>query len=310
MPELPDITVYLEALETRVLGRRLEQMRVRNPFLLRTVSPPLATIEGRVVTSLQRIGKRIAFGFQGDYWLVLHLMIAGRLHWIVPGSKPARKQNAAVFQFPDGTLVLTEAGTRKRASLHLVHGSDALQEMDPGGIEITSCSEQKFASVLRSESHTLKRALTDPGLFSGIGNAYSDEILHAAQLSPVALTPKLSAEQIIRLYRATKEVLQKWVKILRDQAGNDFPEKVTAFRPEMAVHGKFGHACPTCGSKVQRIRYAENETDYCPTCQTGGRLLADRSLSLLLKKDWPKTAEELEEMRSARALPRAGAKTN
>ena len=310
MPELPDITVYLEALETRVVGKRLERVQVRNPFLLRTFNPPLASIEGRIVTGLQRIGKRIAFGFEGDYWLVLHLMIAGRLHWSGPGSKPAGKQAAAVFQFENGTVLLTEAGTQKRASLHLVHGAEALREMNPGGIDVTACSAEQFASVLRGENHTLKRALTDPRLFSGIGNAYSDEILHAAQLSPVALTQKLSPEQVARLHRATNEVLQKWVNLLREQAGENFPEKVTAFRPEMAVHGKFGCPCPVCGSKIQRIRYAENETNYCPTCQTGGRLLADRSLSLLLKMDWPKTAEELEEMRAVRTPPQGGVKTS
>lgn len=297
MPELPDITVYLEALEKRIQGKRLEQVQIRSPFLLRTARPPLEEIYGLEVTGLRRVGKRIALGFEREFWLVLHLMIAGRLHWSAPRGKLAGKQGAAAFHFSTGTLLLTEAGTRKRASLHVVQGENALRELDPGGIEVASASSTRFAEVLRSENHTLKRALTDPHLFSGIGNAYSDEILHAAQLSPVALTQKLPDEDIARLHRVTKEVLAKWVALLRKAAGNDFPENVTAFRPEMAVHGKFGRPCPRCGTTIQRIRYAKNETNYCPACQTKGRLLADRSLSLLLKSDWPKTAEELEEMR-------------
>jgi formamidopyrimidine-DNA glycosylase len=297
VPELPDITVYLEALERRVLGQPLEQVRVASPFLLRSVVPPLASVKGRKITSLRRIGKRIVFGLEEDLWLVLHLMIAGRLHWRESGAKLAGKVNLAAFDFPNGTLLLTEAGTKKRASLHLVQGETALRDLDPGGLEVVGCSLEAFAKALTLRNHTLKRALTDPRLFSGIGNAYSDEILHRARLSPIALTPKLSREQIQRLHRVTLETLADWTNQLRRQAGDEFPEKVTAFRPEMAVHGKFGQPCPVCGAKVQRIRYAANETNYCPTCQTGGRLLADRSLSLLLKRDWPKTPEELEELR-------------
>ena len=297
MPELPDITVYLEALECRVLGQTLKQVRIASPFLLRTAVPPLASVSGRKITALRRIGKRIVFGLEDDLWLVLHLMIAGRLHWREPGVKLAGKISLAAFDFPNGTLLLTEAGTKKRASLHLAQGETALRDLDPGGLEVVGCSLEAFAEALTRRNHTLKRALTDPRLFSGIGNAYSDEILHRARLSPIALTQKLSAEQIQTLHRVTQETLADWTNQLRRQAGDEFPEKVTAFRPEMAVHGKFGQPCPVCGAKVQRIRYADNETNYCPTCQTGGRLLADRSLSLLLKKDWPKTPEELEELR-------------
>jgi formamidopyrimidine-DNA glycosylase len=303
MPELPDLTIYLEALEARVLGTRLRKLRVRDPFLLRTASPPLSRIDGLELKSLRRIGKRIAMGFAHDLWLVLHLMIAGRLHWAWRPAGTARKNAAAVWEFSRGTLWLTEAGSRKRASLHLVQGEAGLQELDPGGLEVVGCSGAAFAAVLAKENHTLKRALTDPHLFSGIGNAYSDEILHAAQLSPVALTRKLTPTHIERLHRSMQETLGRWIALLREQAGDDFPEKVTAFRPEMAVHGKFGCPCPVCGATVQRIRYAENETNYCPRCQTGGRLLADRSLSLLLKEDWPKTAVELEEKRSPPLSP-------
>jgi len=301
VPELPDITVYLEALERRVLGQSLRQVRVASPFLLRTALPPLASVNGRKVMALRRIGKRIVFGLEDDLWLVLHLMIAGRLHWREPGVKLAGKVSLAAFDFPNGTLLLTEAGTKKRASLHLVRGEAALRDLDPGGLELAGCSLEAFAEALTRRNHTLKRALTDPRLFSGIGNAYSDEILHRARLSPIALTQKLSREQIESLHLATLQALTEWTNLLRRQAGDKFPENVTAFRPEMAVHGRFGRSCSVCGAKVQRIRYADNETNYCPNCQTGGRLLADRSLSLLLKKDWPKTPEELEELRKGAA---------
>jgi formamidopyrimidine-DNA glycosylase len=284
-----------------VLGQALTRLRIASPFLLRTVTPPVGALSGRKVVDLRRIGKRIAFGFEDELWLVLHLMIAGRLHWRETGAKLAGKQNLAAFDFSNGTLLLTEAGTRKRASLHLVQGEEGLRSIDRGGLEVIDSTREAFAEALTRSNHTLKRALTDPGLFSGIGNAYSDEILHAARLSPVALTQKLSVEEIARLHCATLETLRHWTALLREQMGEDFPEKVTAFRPEMAVHGKFGRPCPVCGTKVQRIRYADNETNYCPKCQTGGKLLADRSLSLLLKKDWPKTPEELEELREKRA---------
>jgi formamidopyrimidine-DNA glycosylase len=297
VPELPDITIYIEALEKRVLGQRVERIRVTNPFLLRTTAPLLSALEGRRVIGLRRMGKRIVFGFEDDLWLVLHLMIAGRLHWGEAGLRVKGRQVAAQFDFPNGVLWLTEAATKKRASLHLVQGEAALRQLDPGGLEVIGCTLETFSEALMQENHTLKRALTDPRLFSGIGNAYSDEILHKARLSPVTLTQKLSPEEIKRLHEAVQKNLEHWTSLLRKQTGDGFPEKVTAFRPEMAVHGKFGQPCPVCGAKVQRIRYADNETDYCPGCQTGGRLLADRSLSLLLKKDWPKTAEELEEMR-------------
>jgi len=295
VPELPDITIYLEALERRVLRQPLNQVRIASPFLLRTVIPPIQAVQGREVIGLRRLGKRIVFGFEDDFWLVLHLMIAGRLHWREPGAKLTGKHSLAAFDFPNGTLVLTEMGARKRASLHLIRGEEALRAHDAGGLEVLGCKLEAFARALTSRSHTLKRALTDPRLFSGIGNAYSDEILHRAQLSPVALTQKLSTEAIERLHRATQETLTNWIELLRNGNGVGFPENVTAFRPEMAVHGKFGQPCPICGATVQRIRYANNETNYCPGCQTDGKLLADRSLSLLLKKDWPKTPEELEE---------------
>ena len=299
MPELPDITIYLEALQRRVLGKTLIRARILSPFLLRTFAPPLEIINGRTVTELRRIGKRIAVGFSDEIWLVVHLMIAGRLHWREAAAKVAGKQNLAAFDFAEGSLVLSEAGSKKRASMHVLQGREALAQLDPLGLEIFECSSQEFAEMLTRRNHTLKRALTDPRLFSGIGNAYSDEILHRARLSPVALTQKLSRDEINRLFLATREIMSEWIELLRKQTADSFPQKVTAFRPEMAVHGKFGRACPVCGSKVQRIRYAENETNYCPTCQTGGKLLADRSLSLLLKKDWPKTPEELEELRKA-----------
>jgi formamidopyrimidine-DNA glycosylase len=297
VPELPDITIYLEALSKRVLGQTLTRIRIASPFLLRTVAPPLSTIDGHKVIALRRIGKRIGFGFEDNLWLVLHLMIAGRLHWREAAVKLAGKQNLAAFEFSNGTLLLTEAGTKKRASLHLVQGEDALRAIDRGGLEVLDSIREAFAEALTRSNHTLKRALTDPRLLSGIGNAYSDEILHAARLSPVALTQKLSLEEIARLHHATQESLKQWIALLREQTGGNFPENVTAFRPEMAVHGKFGKPCPVCGAKVQRIRYADNETNYCPKCQTSGKLLADRSLSLLLKKDWPKTPEELQELR-------------
>lgn len=298
MPELPDITVYIEALQKRILGQQLEKVRVTSPFLLRTVRPPIESIYGRKVRELRRLGKRIAIGTDDDLWLVLHLMIAGRLHWLEPNAKLSGKNRLAAFDFPNGTLVLSEAGTKKRASLHLVQGADALRGHNPGGLEVLDSSYEAFAKALTAQNHTLKRALTDPHLFSGIGNAYSDEILHRARLSPVVLTQKLSREEIERLYVAVKQSLTHWIEELRRRTGDSFPEHVTAFREGMAVHGRFGKPCPDCGTAIQRIRYADNETNYCPRCQTGGRLLADRSLSLLLKKDWPKTLEELEEMRS------------
>jgi formamidopyrimidine-DNA glycosylase len=299
VPELPDITVYLEALETRVINQKLQEIRLASPFLVRTVVPPITGTFGKTVRVLTRMGKRIVFGLDEDLWLVLHLMIAGRLHWREPGAKLTRKLGLAAFDFPHGSLVLTEAGTKKRASLHLVQGELPLREMDPGGLEVMDCTRDSFAKVLVSGNHTLKRALTDPTLFSGIGNAYSDEILHRAHLSPVALTQKLTDQEIDRLHHAMKGTLAYWIELLRKEAGESFPENVTAFRPEMAVHGKFGQHCPTCGAQVQRIRYAENETNYCPGCQTGGKLLADRALSQLLRKDWPKTPEAMEEMRAA-----------
>jgi formamidopyrimidine-DNA glycosylase len=304
VPELPDITVYLAALERRVLGRELLRLRLGSPFLLRTAVPPISCLNRRSVRALRRIGKRIAFGFDDELWLVLHLMIAGRLHWREAGARLAGRHALAALDFPEGTLVLTEAGTKKRASLHLVQGGDALRAHDRGGLEVIDSTLEAFASALTCENHTLKRALTDPGLFSGIGNAYSDEILHAARLSPVVLTRKLSGDEIARLHRATVETLARWTDALTREAGDGFPEKVTAFRPEMAVHGKFGKPCPTCGAKVQRICYVENETNYCPGCQTGGRLLADRSLSRLLKDDWPRCPEDLEDL-AAKAARRA-----
>jgi formamidopyrimidine-DNA glycosylase len=299
VPELPDITVYIEALQCRVLGQTLNRARVASPFLLRTATPPLASLEGRRVAELRRIGKRIAFGLEQDLWLVLHLMIAGRLHWQEPGARLAGKHKLAAFDFPNGSLVLTEAGTKKRASLHVLQGQTALTALDKGGVDVIEATLPVFAATLTRTNHTLKRALTDPRLFSGIGNAYSDEILHAAKLSPVALTQRLKPPEIEVLYKATQAVLARWIALLRRQTATAFPENVTAFRPEMAVHGKFGKPCPVCGARVQRIRHADNETNYCPQCQTGGRLLADRSLSLLLKKDWPRTFEELEEMKAS-----------
>jgi formamidopyrimidine-DNA glycosylase len=297
MPELPDIVVYMEALEQRVLGHTLENFDVRGPSLLRTADPPIQSIQGHKITGLRRIGKRIAFGFDNDLWLVFHLMIAGRLHWSEKKKTADGRRTLAAFDFDNGTLTLTEAGTRKRASLHLVRGEAGLTALDPGGIDVFAASLEEFSAMLTSANHTLKRSLTDPHLFSGIGNAYSDEILFHAQLSPVLLTQRMTLEQIKRLYDATRATLTQWTDTLRAEGGNKFPERVTAFRPEMAVHGRYGKPCPTCGEKVQRIRYASNETNYCPHCQTTGKLLADRSLSRLLKQDWPKTPEELEERR-------------
>jgi formamidopyrimidine-DNA glycosylase len=293
MPELPDIAIYLEALQRRVLEQRLERVRVYSPFLLRTSEPPLEAVQGKVVRKLRRMGKRIAIGVDDDLWLVLHLMIAGRLHWKPPGVRLAGKQNLAAFDFSHGALVLTEAGSKRRASLHVVRGDAALQQFDRGGLEVLEAGAEEFERVLRSENHTLKRALTDPRLFSGIGNAYSDEILHRAKLSPLALTQTLPPDDAKRLYHAVREVLEEWINRLRIQTGDDFPRRVTAFRPEMAVHGRFGLPCAVCGAPVQRIRYADNETNYCPACQTGGKILADRSLSRLLKDDWPRHLDEL-----------------
>jgi formamidopyrimidine-DNA glycosylase len=294
MPELPDIVVYIEALEARILAQKLERVRLASPFLLRTVTPPIQAVEGKQVRSLRRFGKRIAIGLEGDFWLVLHLMIAGRLHWRAKGAKVSPRGALAACDFSTGSLVLTEAGTRRRASLHIVQGADAPEALNPGGLEPLEADLDAFAARLTSENHTLKRALTDPHLVSGIGNAYSDEILHRSQLSPVALTGRLSEESIKRLYQSTRQTLDEWTERLRRESEGGFPEKVTAFREGMAVHGRYGKPCPRCGAKVQRIRYADNETNYCAPCQTGGRLLADRSLSRLLKQDWPRTLEALE----------------
>jgi len=293
MPELPDVTVYVEALERRVIGRRLEQIRLASPFVLRTAVPAIAEAQGRCVTAVRRLGKRIVIELEGELFLVLHLMIAGRLRWLSPGTKPPGRITLVTFAFDTGVLVFTEAGTRKRASLHLVHGRAALVAFDRGGVELQDIDAATFAARLRQENHTLKRALTDPRLFSGIGNAYSDEILHRARLSPLALTAKLGAQDIMRLFIATQAVLAEWTERLRREAGEDFPEGVTAFRPQMAVHGRFGKPCPDCGAPVQRIVYADNETNYCAHCQTGGRVLADRALSRLLKASWPRSIDEL-----------------
>jgi formamidopyrimidine-DNA glycosylase len=300
MPELPDVTVYLEALAPRILGRRLERIYVRGPFLLRSAAPPVSAAEGRTVVALRRVGKRIAMGLEEDLWLVLHLMIAGRLHWKSALPKATDRRTLAAFQFDSGVLTLTEAGSRHRAALHVVAGESGLVALDAGGVDVLDCTPEAFSARLRAENHTLKRALTDPRLFSGIGNAYSDEILHRARLSPVALTGRLSDADIAALHRATREVLEEWIARLRAETGGWFPEKVTAFREGMAVHGRYGEACPRCGARVQRIRYAANETNYCAACQTGGKLLADRGLSRLLREDWPRTLEEMEErVRSA-----------
>jgi formamidopyrimidine-DNA glycosylase len=297
MPELPDINAYLCALEARIVGQTLARVRLTSAFVLRTAQPPIADVEGHAVLGLRRIGKRVAIGLDNDLWLVIHLMIAGRLHWRPPGAKLPCRGSLAAFDFPGGSLVLTEAGTKRRASLHVVSGESALRAMDPGGIEIFSSSAAEFRAALSAENRTLKRALTDPRILSGIGNAYSDEILHAAQLSPIALTHKLKSDEWTRLYSATRAILEQWIRRLRLEAERGFPEKVTAFRPDMAVHGRFGQACPRCGEAIQRIRYADNETNYCARCQTGGRLLADRALSRLLGADWPRTLDELEALR-------------
>jgi formamidopyrimidine-DNA glycosylase len=294
VPELPDILAYTHALEPRIIGQPLEHVRLGSPFLLRTIQPTVADTEGRTVRELRRVGKRIAIGVDGDLWLVLHLMIAGRLHWRPPHAKLGGRRNLAAFDFPDGTLTLTEAGTKRRASLHIVAGDEGLRSLDPGGIDVLAATPASFRAALASENHTLKRALTDPRTVSGIGNAYSDEILHAAKLSPLAQTHKLKPEEWDRLFAATRGTLELWVRRLRAEAATRFPEKVTAFRPDMAVHGKYGQPCPVCGEKVLRIRYADNETNYCARCQTGGKVLADRGLSRLLGSDWPRTLEELE----------------
>ena len=297
MPELPDIAAYIGALESRIVGQPLERIRLASAFLLRTAQPPLASVEGRTVRELRRVGKRIVIGVDNDLWLALHLMIAGRLHWRAPEAKLVGRKSLAAFDFPNGSLVLTEAGTKRRASLHILVGEESLRSIDPGGIDVFSSDLNLFRATLTVENHTLKRALTDPRLLSGIGNAYSDEILHAAGLSPVVLTQKLTPPEWERLYAATRATLQLWIDRLRDEADGAFPEGVTAFRKDMAVHGRFGQPCPRCGEPVQRIRFADNETNYCARCQNEGRLLADRSLSRLLKADWPRTLEELDELK-------------
>jgi formamidopyrimidine-DNA glycosylase len=297
MPELPDIAAYITALEPRIVGEPLQHFRLASPFLLRTAQPPLASAEGRVVQEVRRIGKRIAFGMGTDLWLVLHLMIAGRLHWRAPDAKLAGRQSLAAFDFPQGSLVLTEAGSKHRASLHLVSGEEALRSFDAGGIDVFAADLESFRAVMTAENHTLKRALTDPRLLSGIGNAYSDEILHAARLSPIMLTNKLAPSEWERLFAATRQTLQLWITRLGAEAQRAFPEKVTAFRKDMAAHGRYGLPCPTCGDKILRIRYADKETNYCARCQTGGKVLADRSLSRLLGKDWPRTLDELEALK-------------
>jgi formamidopyrimidine-DNA glycosylase len=297
MPELPDIAAYMTALQPRIVGQRIEHVRLASPFLLRTVQPPVTDVEGRLVRELRRIGKRIAIGVEGDLWLVLHLMIAGRLHWRARQAKLAGRKSLAAFDFPTGSLVLTEAGTKHRASLSVLAGEEALHSVDPGGIDVFTSDLNSFRDALTVENRTLKRALTDPRIVSGIGNAYSDEILHSAQLSPITLTHKLQPHQWERLFAATRDTLQLWMDRLRVEAEAGFPEKVTAFRKDMAVHGRYGEPCPRCGEKIQRIRYADNETNYCARCQTDGKLLADRSLSRLLKSDWPRTLDALESLK-------------
>ena len=293
MPELPDVTAYLEALEQRLMGQRLRKVRLANPFVLRTVEPAPADLIGRQVTRFRRIGKRIVIELEGETFIVIHLMIAGRLRWLAPGAKVPGKIGLAAFDFDPGTLVLTEAGSKRRASIHIVRGEEALRAFDPGGMEVLDSTVDEFAAALRRERHTLKRSLTDPHLFSGIGNAYSDEILHRARLSPVQMTTNLSDEEVARLHAAMRATLAEWIERLRKDAAGGFPEKVTAFRPEMAVHGRYNQPCPVCTTPVQRIVYAENETNYCPRCQTGGKLLADRALSRLLRSDWPKSIDDL-----------------
>jgi formamidopyrimidine-DNA glycosylase len=300
LPELPDITVYIEALDKRILGHTLQRAEIAGPFFLRTAEIPANAAHTHAVRELRRVGKRIAIGFENDVWFVLHLMIAGRLHWSERYKRPDGRRTIASFIFDNGCLSLTEAGSQKRASLHVVKGDQELAALDPGGIDVMSATLDQFASTLTAENHTLKRALTDPRAFSGIGNAYSDEILHRAQLSPILQTSKMSREEIARLHAATREVLNEWIEILRQDAGGKFPEGVTAFREGMAAHGRYGEPCPRCGTKIQRIRYASNETNYCATCQTGGKLLADRALSRLLREDWPRTLEELEDLRASR----------
>jgi formamidopyrimidine-DNA glycosylase len=297
MPELPDILNYIAALESRILGQQLTRVRIAGTFLLRSTQPPIKEVEGRVVRELRRIGKRVAIGVENDLWLVLHLMIAGRLHWRAPQASLAGRNNLAAFDFPNGSLVLTEAGTKRRASLHVLSGKESLQYMDPGGIDALTSDLDSFRAALRAENRTLKRALTDPRLVSGIGNAYSDEILHAAQLSPIALTHNLQLEEWQRLFEATHRTLQLWIDRLQTETGSDFPENVTAFHPAMAVHGRYGQPCPRCNEKILRIRYADNETNYCARCQTGGAVLADRSLSRLFGSEWPRTLEELEALK-------------
>lgn len=297
MPELPDISAYINALEPRIVAKPIERVRLASPFLLRTAQPPVTSVNGRHVRELRRIGKRIAIGVEGDLWLVLHLMIAGRLHWRLPGVKLAGRNSLATFDFHNGSLVVTEAGTKHRASLHVLVGEEGLRSVDPGGIEIFSSDLSSFRDALTAENRTLKRALTDPRIVSGIGNAYSDEILHAAQLSPITLTHKLEPHEWERLFTTTRDTLKLWIDRLRAEAEVDFPEKVTAFRKDMAVHGRYRKPCPRCGEEIQRIRYADNETNYCARCQTGGKVLADRSLSRLLRADWPRTLEELEALK-------------
>ena len=296
MPELPDITVYIEALERRIQDALLLGVRVTNPFLLRTAEPSIASVAGRRVVALRRIGKRIAIGLEDELWLVLHLMIAGRLHWRSPGANPPGRRGLAAFDFPDGTMILTEAGSKRRAALHVVQGAADLDALDPGGYDVFDIDAETFGTLLTRENHTLKRVLTDPRVFSGIGNAFSDEILHHARLSPVVMTDKLTPTQIETLFHATRDTLTHWIAELRAETGDGFPAKVTAFRDGMAVHGRYGKPCPDCGTAVQRIRHASNETNYCPRCQTEGKLLADRALSRLLRKDWPRTIDELERM--------------
>jgi formamidopyrimidine-DNA glycosylase len=294
MPELPDVTVYVEALRERLLGHALIRALIRGPFLLRSTHPPVEAAYNKKVAEVRRLGKQIAIGFEGGVWLVLHLKIAGRLHWKAASAKPGGKKSLAVFEFDNGALLLTEAGTQHRASLQMAQGEAGLRELSAGGVEVLGADLETFAAALQSANHTLKRALTDPHLFSGVGNAYSDEILHRARLSPIAMTQKLKPDELARLYEATRETLLEWTERLRLDAGGGFPEKVTAFREGMAVHGRYGKPCPRCGAKVQRIRYASNETNYCARCQTGGKLLADRALSRLLREDWPRTLDELE----------------
>ena len=309
MPELPDVTVYVEALGARVAGARLDGVRLASPFVLRSFDPPIATANGRVVAGLRRLGKRIVIALEGDLFLSIHLMIAGRLHWKPPGAKVPGKLGLAAFDFSTGTLTLTEAGTKKRAAIHLLKGEAALAALDAGGVEPLACTEEEFSAAITRENHTLKRALTDPRILSGIGNAYSDEILHRARLSPVRQTRALSDGEHTRLYEATRDTLYDWIVRLRQAASGEFPEGVTAFRPEMAVHGRYGKPCPDCGAPVQRIRHADNETNYCAKCQTGGKLLADRALSRLLRADWPRTLEEMEERRSLLPQSKMGGPT-